>query len=147
MHNPAPSQDPYYKHYLSSLSQTLSTFSRGTFKFGLCTVGCYIGSALAGNLCLLYAPALLNSLGYQVATSAGLGFFGAWASGQATLTVSYYQIDSTARALGGAAGTFIGAATADILLFALDQTIQLISRISERIFSANKSSEPSVQIV
>jgi hypothetical protein len=143
MHSAEPSQTPKNlppsQSYFSYVPRILNGVSRGTFKLAVRTVGCYIGSALAGNACLLYAPALLNHLGYQVGVNVGLGLFGSWASGQATLSISYYRIDGAARALGGVLGATLGGWVADALLFAFDRTVELVISASKRVLQSLSS--------
>ena len=100
----------------------------------MCVVGCNVASALASNACLLYVPPLLNRLGYQVASEAGFGTFGSWASGQATLSLSYYRIEAIVKAAAGVVGVKLGELLADGILWVFDVLVQCIIKISERIF-------------
>lgn len=124
-------------NYLPSLRAMSVNTIRGTFRLGARTVGCYIGSELAGNACLLHAPTLLNQLGYNIGASSTIADFVPswfqdtaptgtipWLTGQATLSITYPRIDSASRALGGAVGTMIGGYLADGTLFVFDLALE-----------------------
>jgi hypothetical protein len=114
---------------------SLGTISRTSFKGVAQATGCFIGSVLAQNLAGDYSRPLARQIGVLSAET----FLPIqnntlnWFVGEALLSVTSQRIETFAAGLGGFAGATLAGAAADVILFGIDQTINVIMSVKKRI--------------